>query len=92
MSTIWDVLKESFNDALGKAEELKDLGQDKIDILKLKNKMTKDLSRLGATIYEMYNNGETIDFDDNDKLKKMLDELKDIEKQLKEKEKKVSKI
>jgi len=69
MSTIWDVLKETFNDALDKAEELKNLGQDKIDILQLKNKMAKNFSKLGATIYEMYNNGEDIDF--NIKVKKL---------------------
>ncbi len=92
MSSIWDVLKESFNDALGKAEELKNLGQDKIDILQLKNKLTKEFSHLGATIYEMYNNGDVIDFETDEHLKAMLNNLKDIEAQLKEKEKKVSKI
>mgnify|MGYP000123669567 CR=1 FL=1 len=90
MSSIWDKLKESFSDVFEKAEELTHLGQEKIEILQLKNKMAKEFSKMGIMIYEKYIKDKGIILNNDKKFKESVKELKKMEKTLKEKEKKIA--
>ncbi len=90
MSSIWDKLKESFSDVFEKAEELTHLGQEKIEVLQLKNKMAKKFSKMGIIVYEKYIKDKDIILNKDKEFKENVKELKKMEKTLKEKEGKIA--
>ena len=97
MQKVIDQGVETSKDVLMKAKEkAKDLGEMgilKYDIMKLEKQAEKDFLLLGSKVFELIveKNEETIQ-KDNEDIKKIIDEILDIQKKIDEKEEELKNI
>jgi len=101
MAGIWDDIKkgvggfaskaaekagEFTREAADKAEEMTKLGKVKLDIFQIKRDTDKKFTDLGGVVYGLLDQAEKVDIHDNEKVTALVAEIKNLEKQLKEKE------
>lgn len=101
MTGLWDNIKKSVGElatkaaekgreitreAADKAEELTKLGKIKLDIFQIKRDIEKKLTDLGGVAYELLNAPESTDIPSNAKVQSLVQEIKNLEQQLKVKE------
>jgi len=101
MAGLWDNIKKSVGElatkaaekgreitreATDKAEELTKLGKIKLDIFQIKREIEKKLTDLGGVAYDLLNAPESTDIPSNARVKELVQDIKDLEQQLKAKE------
>ncbi|MFH1212966.1 MAG: hypothetical protein V1681_02670 [Candidatus Neomarinimicrobiota bacterium] len=101
MAGIWDDIKkgvggfaskaavkagEFTREAADKAEEMTKLGKVKLDIFQIKRDTDKKFTDLGGVVYGLLDQTEKVEIYDNEKVNALVAEIKNLEKQLKEKE------
>lgn len=106
MSSLLDDVKKSFGEwlsktadkageftreAADKAEEVTRLGKIKLDIFKVKRDIDKVFTDLGGSVYHLIAEEKTKNIEKNEKVKSYINQVKDLEKNLKEKEKQYKK-
>ena len=97
MDTLWDKVKKNlvewYDTAYEKTDELARLGKKKIEMAGLNRAIEKHLSELGGTVYdliEVQGKGGVIAKDE--KVSKLVEEVKGLEEQLKAKEQEIDAI
>lgn len=90
MESLWDRiregLREGFLTAAEKTEELAKVGKGKIDLVTIRRKIERTFAELGGKVYHMVIEEKTTAITDSEEVKQLINKVKDLEQQLKEKE------
>ncbi|HSG27739.1 MAG TPA: hypothetical protein VLA34_04600 [Candidatus Krumholzibacterium sp.] len=98
METLWDKVKKNLVDwydtAYEKTDELARVGKKKIEVAGVNRAIEKHLSELGGRVYDLitvqgHRGNKTADDED---VARIVDEIRDLEQQLKLKEEEIEKI
>lgn len=96
MANLWDKIKKGVVEgvyiAKEKSEELGKLGKKKLDILQIKRNIAKNFSELGAQVYQAVPMAKDNKVAVTEEMKKIVDRIKLLEKDLEEKEKQMEKL
>lgn len=107
MAGIWDDIKKSVGgfaskaaekageftrEAAEKAEEMTQLGKVKLDLFQIKRDIEKKYTELGIMVYGLLKKAKKPNISGNEKVIKLVEDLKNLEKQVKEKEAHYQKI
>ena len=90
MEKLWEKIKKSVAEgvtyAAEKTEEITKLGKAKLDILGVKRKISKNFTEIGGLMYDAIKDGKAEDVLKSSELKVLVSSVKDLEKELSEKE------
>jgi len=107
MAGIWDDIKKSVGgfaskaaekageltrEAAEKAEEMTQLGKIKLDLFQIKRDIDKKYTELGSLVYGLIKKTKKTNISGDENVSKLVEGLKTLEKQLKEKEAQYQKI
>ena len=89
-SSAADKATEFTKDAADKAEKLTHKSKVKLDIFQLEKSKDKEFIKLGKTIFNSFDDEKFKIISEQEEIKKVLDEIKDLNKAIKEKEVKLN--
>ena len=86
MASLLDSIRDGLELVVDKTEEYTKIGKLKVDIFTTKRNIEKQFTELGGRVYDLINLEKTDSVQDDEEVKKIIDELKELEAQLVEKE------
>lgn len=90
MEKLWQKIKQSVvegvSTAAEKTGEYTKIGKAKLDVLSVKRKISKQFTELGGIVYDAVKEKKSGEVLDTPEAKEIINTLKDIEKELREKE------
>lgn len=96
MESLWDrvkqSLKEGFLTAAEKTEELAKVGKGKIDLMAIRHRIGSTFAELGGKVYHLVTTEKSPAIASNKEVKALIQRVKALEKQLKEKEAEIHRI
>ncbi len=96
MENLWGKIKKSVMEGVSaaaeKTEEYTKIGKSKLDILAVKRKISKNFSELGGIVYDAVKEKNADKVLKSPEVKKLIDSLDELEKELSGKEKKLEDI
>lgn len=91
MASLWDdiakTIREGVDTVVEKTEELTKMGRTKVDIINIKRNVEKNFAELGGKVYHMIVEEKKTQIAGNKEIKEVIARIKDLERQLDEKNK-----
>ncbi len=96
MASLWDdiakTIREGVDTVVSKTEEYTKIGKIKIDILNIKRNVEKNFTELGGRVYHLMVEQNKTQISGDKEVKKILDSIKLLEKELQEKKAELEKV
>ncbi|MBN1540500.1 hypothetical protein JW992_00005 [candidate division KSB1 bacterium] len=96
MGTLFEDLRDGLRDGIDfivdKTDEMSKIGKLKIDMLSTKRNIEKLFTELGGDVYEKLSGRKKVDLQTDEGIKKMIADIKELEKSLDEKKNEIKKI
>lgn len=96
MPNLWDdiakTIREGVDTVVEKTEELTKIGRIKVDIINIKRNIDKNFSELGGKVYHLIVEEKKTQIAGDSEVKRIVDSIKILEKELKTKESEIEKI
>lgn len=96
MPNLWDdiakTIREGVDTVVEKTEELTKIGRIKVDLINIKRNIDKNFSELGGKVYHLIVEEKKTQIASDSEVKKIIDSIKILEKELKDKESEIEKI
>jgi hypothetical protein len=86
MASLLDSIRDGLELVVDKTEEYSKIGKLKVDIFTTKRNIEKQFTELGGRVYDLINLEKTDSVEDDEEVKKIIEEIRVLEKQLVEKE------
>ena len=86
MASLLDSIRDGLELVVDKTEEYSKIGKLKVDIFTTKRNIEKQFTELGGRVYDLINLEKTDSVQDDEEVKKFIEEIRALEKQLVEKE------
>ncbi|OQX55598.1 MAG: hypothetical protein B5M53_04040 [Candidatus Cloacimonas sp. 4484_209] len=93
METLWEKVKKGFILAAERTDEFTKIGKLRIDIAGIHRKIKQNFEELGGKVYAQLKSGKRKKaIEDNADVKRLVDEIKELEKELIKTEKEINEI
>lgn len=96
MASLWDdiakTIREGVDTVVEKTEELTRMGKIKVDIINIKRNVEKNFTELGGRVYHLMAEQNKTQISGDKEVKKILDSIKLLEKELQEKKAELEKV
>jgi hypothetical protein len=80
-------ISETTNTAVNESKELARKGKIQVDIMSVRHQTTLALTELGSTVYELIRKEKSAGVAGNDKVKELVEKIRELELELRRKEK-----
>jgi len=96
MGSLWEDIRDGIRDGIelvvDKTEEYSKIGKIKVDIIGIKRNIEKGFSELGGRTYEILKENKKKNVGSDEDVKRLVDELMELEKSLDEKKNEIIKV
>jgi hypothetical protein len=96
MASLWDdiakTIREGVDTVVSKTEEYTKIGKIKIDIINIKRSVEKNFTELGGRVYHLMVEQNKTQISGDKEVKKIIDSIKLLEKELQEKKAELEKV
>ncbi len=92
MASLLDNIRDGLELVVDKTEEYGKIGKLKVDIFSIKRNIEKQFTELGGRVYELTTGTSKTKVENDDESKKIIEQIKVLETQLKDKEAEVEKV
>lgn len=92
MASLLDSIRDGLELVVDKTEEYSKIGKLKVDIFTIKRNIEKQFTELGGRAYDILNGDKTAAVQDDEEIKKIVEDIQSLEKQLNEKQVEIDKV